>query len=154
MGNQVFVTKKGLKKLKEDLKYLKTTRRREVAEAIQVAKEQGDLSENAEYAEAKEEQSRLEEKIAQLEATINNAKVIENNNKKADSVQVGSTVVLKMNGQEVKYFIVGSSEANPTEGRISNESPLGKLIIGKKEGEEAVLETPSGKITYRIVKVE
>lgn len=154
IGNQIFITKKGLEKLQKDLKYLKTTRRKEVVEAIQTAKEQGDLSENAEYAEAKEEQCRLEEKISQLEITLKNAKVINENSKKLGFVQVGSTVILKTNGEEVKYSIVGSSEANPGEGKISNESPLGKLLIGKKVDEEVVFEAPSGKIAYKIIKVE
>lgn len=154
MGNQVFITKKGLEKLQKDLRYLKTTRRREVAEAIQSAKEQGDLSENAEYIEAKEEQSRLEERIAQLEVITKRAKVIENNRNGNGVIQIGSRVVLKTNSSEIQYEIVGSSEANPAKGKISNESPLGRLLVGKKKGEEVILEAPSGKITYKIMGAE
>lgn len=154
MGNQIFLTKIGLEKLREDLKNLKTVRRREVAEQLQAAKEQGDLSENAEYVEAKEEQNRLEEKIAQLEIIVKNAQVIDNNGKKTGVVYVGSIVTLKTGDSEIKYSIVGSREANPAQGKISNESPLGKLIIGKKQEDKVILQVPNGQITYKIIKVE
>jgi transcription elongation factor GreA len=128
--------------VKKSLKTLKTVRRREVAEAIHTAKEQGDLSENAEYVNAKEEQRRIEEQIAVIELTIKNAQVITRAG--TTEISVGNTVVLKCNGKELTYRIVGSNEANPLESKISNESPVGRALLGKKKGETVHVPTPAG----------
>jgi transcription elongation factor GreA len=150
-----YLSKEKLEELKEELKYLQTAKRQEVAERLKRAKELGDLSENAEYMEARDEQSTVEGRILELEYIIKNAEVIE----KATSVgvvKVGSTVVVEKFGQpgERKFVIVGSNEANPSAGLISNESPLGKAFLGKKAGDTAVVATPSGKVEWRIVAIE
>lgn len=149
---KTLVTKDGLKKLQDELHHLKTVRRREVAQAIQLAKEQGDLSENAEYVEAKEAQGLVEQRIAEFEAALKTAKVIE----KApdDSVSVGDTVTVQWNGEEKSYTIVGPNEADPGAGRISNESPLGTSLLGKRTGDTAVIRTPSGPKEARVLRVE
>jgi transcription elongation factor GreA len=149
-----FITKEGLEKLKKELEYLKINKRREIAQALQKAKELGDLSENAEYAEAKEAQSFNEGRIAELEEMIKSATTIKTSANQGDIVQIGSTVEIE-NGQMAReYTIVGSEEADPANGRISNESPLGMAFLGKKIGDEVEIETPSGKITYRILKIK
>jgi transcription elongation factor GreA len=140
--SETYLTKEGLKDLQKKLKTLKTVRRREVAEAIHTAKEQGDLSENAEYVNAKEEQRRIEEQIAVIELTIKNAQVITRAG--TAQISVGNTVVLKCNGKELTYRIVGSNEANPLESKISNESPVGRALLGKKKGETVHVPTPAG----------
>lgn len=149
---RTYLTEEGLKKLNQELDYLKTTRRREVAQALQEAKEQGDLSENAEYSDAKEEQAKLEQRIAELEAMLKNAEVAHKENNGA--VSVGSTVQLQMNGTNVSYTIVGANEANPTKGLISNESPLGTNLMGKKPGETVAVNTPSGSQNVKILDVK
>ena len=138
-----YLTKEGLNELQEKLHTLKTVRRREIAEAIHTAKEQGDLSENAEYASAKEEQNLVEREIAELEDKIKNALVISKTD--SDSVSIGNTVTLKSNGNERTYLIVGSDEADPLSGKISNESPLGQALLGKRQGEKVSIPTPSGE---------
>jgi transcription elongation factor GreA len=149
--NTVFVTKEGYDKLKKELDELRNVRRKEVAARIEVAKDMGDLSENAEYHEAKDEQGFIEGRIAELEVLIPNAVIIE---RSADGcVNVGSTVRVSANGKEKEYTIVGASEADPLAGRISNESPLGRAFIGKCEGDTVEVAVPSGKIIYSIIKV-
>ncbi len=145
------VTEEGLQKIKEELNQLKTVKRREVAQAIQTAKEQGDLSENAEYVEAKEAQGLLEQRIVDLESLLKNAEVIQKED--GDIVNVGDSVTLKINGNEVNYTLVGPNEADPSKGRISNESPLGIALIGKKQGEKTFVKTPTGNKEVKIVKV-
>lgn len=147
-----YLTKEGLADLKIRLQTLKTGRRREIAEAIHTAKEQGDLSENAEYVSAKEEQRRLEEEIAELEATIKHAKLI---TKSSDIVHVdlGDTVTLHCDGVEKTYAIVGSDEANPLEGKISNESPMGQALLGRKKGDQVKIPVPNGHKDCEIVKI-
>lgn len=137
-----YLTKEGLKELQEKLHALKTVRRREIAEAIHSAKEQGDLSENAEYASAKEEQNLLEQEIAELEGTLKNAQVIKATTN--DEVSVGNVVTLKCAGVDKTYRIVGSNEADPLAGKISNESPMGQALLGKKQGEKVSIPTPGG----------
>lgn len=137
-----YLTKEGLSELQHKLQFLKTTRRREIADAIHAAKEQGDLSENAEYASAKEEQNRLEQDIADLEETLKNAHLITKATN--DEVSIGNTVTLACNGAEKSYRIVGSNEANPMEGKISNESPMGQALLGRKKGEAVHIPTPNG----------
>lgn len=149
---KTYVTEEGLKKLQDELHHLKTVRRREVAEAIQFAKEQGDLSENAEYVEAKEAQATLEQRILELEATLKNVEVIQ---KAANgAVAVGDTVTIKMNGDEKRYTIVGPNEADPSQGRISNESPVGTSLLGKKVGDAVQVRTPIGEKEARVVRIE
>lgn len=149
---KTFVTEEGLKKLQDELNTLKTVRRREVAAAIQLAKEQGDLSENAEYVEAKEAQGLVEQRIVELEAALKTVEVI---HKVVDgAVSVGDTVTLQWNGEQKSYTIVGANEADPGAGRISNESPLGTALLGKRPGEHAMIRTPSGQKEAHILRVE
>ena len=149
---ETFLTKEGLEKLQEQLHSLKTVRRREIAEAIHTAKEQGDLSENAEYVNAKDEQRRIETDIADLESTLNHAKIIT----KADTdvVSVGNTVILNCDGKESTYRIVGSKESDPLERKISNESPMGQALLGKAKGDEVVIPTPSGNKDCKIKDIQ
>jgi transcription elongation factor GreA len=149
---RVLLTQDGLKKLQDELKVLKDERRKEVIERIQEAVAHGDLSENADYAQAKEEQAFIEGRILEIEEMIKNAEIIEQNGNH-NIVSIGSTVTLKINGKEVKYTIVGSNEANPAAGKISNESLVGKALLGAKSGTAVVVETPSGKTEYEIVSI-
>lgn len=147
-----YLTREGLGELKEKLNKLKTVRRREVAEAIHTAKEQGDLSENAEYVNAKEEQRRIEERIAEIESIIKNAQIITHAG--TEEVSVGNTVVLKCNGRELTYRIVGSNEADPLQYKISNESPVGRALLGKKKNEVVTIPTPAGNKECEIVEIK
>lgn len=146
-----YLTKEGLTELRDQLTDLKTVRRREIAEAIHAAKEQGDLSENAEYQHAKDEQRRIEEKIADLETTIKHARIIT----AADTTQVsvGNTVTLKFDGKKKTYTIVGSNEADPLQGRISNESPIGQALLNKKKGDSVSIPTPIGEKDCKIIDI-
>lgn len=150
--NKVIISKEGLKKLKEELDFLKTKKRKEVAARIKKALEQGDLSENAEYAEAKEEQAFTEGKIIELEEKVKNAEVIKNG--KSETVKPGSKIRVKFDDSEMDFEIVGASEANPSEGRISNESPIGSALIDHKVGDKVEVETPGGRMQYELLKVE
>ena len=147
-----YLTKQGLVELQDKLHNLKTVRRREIAEAIHTAKEQGDLSENAEYASAKEEQNLLEQEIAELETTIKNAQVIKKTTN--DEVSIGNIVTLDCAGKEKTYHIVGSNEADPLAGKISNESPIGQAILGRKKGDNFSIPTPSGEKDCTIKNIE
>ncbi|MFH1536609.1 MAG: transcription elongation factor GreA [Patescibacteria group bacterium] len=150
---QTYITEEGLKKLEEELEYLKNTKRKKIAERIRDAKELGDLSENAEYAEAKEEQGFVESRVLELQSITRNVNLIKKS-KKANQIDVGSTIeVENAEGNKMTYTIVGSNEANPPKGLISNESPIGKAFLGKKVGEEAEVEAPSGKITFKVLKI-
>ncbi len=146
-----YLTKEGLADLQDKLHVLKTIRRRQIAEAIHSAKEQGDLSENAEYVTAKEEQNRLEQEIAELEATIKHSLVIAKASNGA--VSIGNVVKLNCNGQERQYRIVGSNEADPLVGKISNESPMGQALLGKKKGEAVSIPTPSGSKDCQVISI-
>jgi len=146
-----YITKEGLEKAKKELSELKNVRRKEVASRIEIAKDMGDLSENAEYNEAKEEQGFVEGRIAELEALVPNAIIIERAN--ADSVTIGCTVRVETNGKEREYTIVGASEADPVKGKISNESPLGTAFLGKAAGDSVEVRVPSGKIVYHIISI-
>jgi transcription elongation factor GreA len=150
---QYHLTKEGLEKLKKELEYLKKEGRIEIAERLKRAKEYGDLSENAEYSEAKDEQAKLETRIFELEKIIRNAVIIRKSSQK-DIVNIGSTIEVQKGVKKFKYTIVGSHEANPEANLISNESPLGKAFLGKKIGDEVEVETPSGKTKYKILKIE
>lgn len=150
---QTFITADGLEKLKAELDLLKSVKRKEIAERIQEAKELGDLSENAEYSEAKEEQSFIESRILELEAITRNISVIQKS-KKSGVVQLGSTFsVENSQGKDFTYTLVGKSEANPSQGKISNESPLGEAFLGKKQGETVAVAVPAGTINFTIKSV-
>jgi transcription elongation factor GreA len=150
---QVLLTEEGLKKLQDELKVLKDDRRKEVIERIQEAVAHGDLSENADYAQAKEEQAFIEGRIMEIEEMIKNAEIIEHSNNH-NIVSIGSTVSAKVNGKEVKYTIVGSNEANPAAGKISNESNVGRTLLGAKIGDKLKVATPSGGSEYEITGIE
>jgi transcription elongation factor GreA len=147
------ITEEGLKKIKEELENRKTTIRQGIADSIKEAKEQGDLSENAEYSEAKRQQAENEAKIAELEFMLKESTVVEYDAKATGVAQIGSKVKVKTNGQEMEFQIVGSNEANPAEKKISNESPIGKGFIGKKKNDSVQIETPGGKIDFTILAV-
>lgn len=148
-----FLTQEGLKKIKEELEHRKTTLRQNIANAIKEAKEQGDLSENAEYAEAKSQQAENEARVTELEILLKESTVVSFD--KASSVaQMGSKVKVKFNGSEMEFQIVGSNEASPSNLKISNESPLGKGFLGKQKNEEVEIETPGGKMKYKILDVK
>lgn len=155
MAKVTTVSSEGLKKLQEELEYLKTTKRKEVAEAIKVARGFGDLSENSEYDEAKNEQGLVEARIAEIEAMLKNVKVIDESNIATDKVSVGNRVKVydETFEEEVEYTIVGSSEANPIEFKISDESPIGKALIGATIGEVVKAETPGGETVMKIVEI-
>ncbi len=152
----VYLTEEGLEKIKTELEYLTTTRRKEVAQLIAEAKAEGDISENAGYDEAKTQQGFLEGKIRELEVVIKNAQIIDEDEGPKNVVALGRTVIVREVGTDVEetYEIVGKLEANPIEGRISNESPIGKALIGQKKGETVVAETPGGEITFEIVRIK
>lgn len=152
MDKQYF-TKERLEELKKELEFLKTQKRIEIGERLKRAKELGDLSENSEYFEAREEQAQVETQIAELEEMIKHAAIIEKSLSTA-VISVGSTVVADRNGQHMKFTIVGSNEAKPEAGLISNESPLGSSFLGKKAGDKVVVHAPSGKIEYSIISIE
>lgn len=149
---QTFITAEGLQKLRDELHQLKTVKRREIAQRIQEAKELGDLSENAEYVEAKNEQAFVEGRIAELETAVKNAVIIQDV-KNAEQVRVGSKVTAKHDGTAATYSIVGSNESDPSNGRISNESPLGQALLGKKVGETVTVTVPNGKRTFTITAI-
>ncbi|HCP08672.1 MAG TPA: transcription elongation factor GreA [Candidatus Moranbacteria bacterium] len=149
-----FITEEGLKKIKEELENRKVTIRQRIADSIKEAKEQGDLSENAEYSEAKRQQAENEARIAELEFMLKESTVVSYDAKTTDLVQMGSRVRVKFNGSEMEFQIVGSNEANPGELKISNESPMGKGFMGKKKGDAVEIETPGGKMAYKILDVK
>lgn len=154
MSEQTFLTREGLKKLEEELNYLRTVRRAQVAERLHNAQEDGELIENAEYEDAKNEQAFLEGKILSLEAMLSSAVIIEKDGPEG-IVNLGSKVTIKEPGSKPEsYMLVGAAEANPKDGRISNESPLGKALLGRKVGDDIKVNAPSGTLSFRIVSVE
>lgn len=150
------MTLEGKKKLEEELEYLKTTKRKEVVERIKIARSFGDLSENSEYDSAKDEQAFVEGRIATLEKMIRNAVIIEEDENNKDTVTLGKSVTFieLPDGEEETYTIVGSAESNPFEGKISNDSPIAKSLLGKKIGEEVTVQTPGGEMVVKIVDVK
>ena len=157
MTRQAVITPEGLEKLKEEIEYLSTAKRREVAERIKEAREFGDIAENSEYDDAKNDQALLEHRIAVLEEKFANARVISKKDVAKDVVSVGSHVKLRdVSAKEtVEYHIVGSAESNPSENKLSNESPVGKAILGKKKGETVEVQTPRGKaLKYKILDIK
>lgn len=147
----VYLTAEGLAKLEAELQHLITTERPRVAARIHDAKQDGDISENAEYEDAKQEQSFLEGRIATLEGQLKNAQVIAGHN--GDKVGIGSKVVIKGSQGEETFTIVGSAEASPREGRISNESPVGQALMGRKKGDRVTVQTPAGADNYTVVAI-
>lgn len=152
----IFLTPEGMRKVKEELEYLTTTRRREVAQMIAEAKAEGDISENAGYDEAKTAQGFLEGRIRELEGLLKNAQVISENAAPPNVVMIGRTVVVREQGADLEeeYTIVGPPEANPSQGRVSNESPMGRALLNKRVGEQAVVVSPGGEIVFEIMKVK
>lgn len=148
-----YLTKERLEELKVELETLKNKKRVEVAERLKQAKEYGDLSENSEYAEAREEQANVETRIGELEDLLKEAVTLKMNGG-GDTVTVGSTIMVKKGEKTSTYTIVGSYEAKPEEGRISDESPLGKSFLKKKAGDKVNVNTPSGAVSYEILKIE
>jgi transcription elongation factor GreA len=155
MPKDVILTPEGLANLKADLEHMSTVRRREVAARIKEARDFGDISENAEYDDAKNEQAMLEARIAQLEDKLRSATVIDASNLDTEVVRVGTTVhVTDSDGTKITYMIVGSAEAKPADRKLSNESPVGKALVGRKRGDEVVFATPKGERRLTIKKIE
>jgi transcription elongation factor GreA len=153
---ETILTASGLRKLEEELEHLKGTRRKEVAERIKQAKEFGDLSENAEYDDAKNEQAFVEGRILQIEQMLRSARVIENDDgTDGSAVTVGSTVTIRDTaaGDQVSYTIVGTAEADPLRDRISNESPVGQALLGRKIGDTVTIRVPAGTLKYTILEI-
>lgn len=153
MNKTVLLTQEGLTKLQDELKVLKEERRREVIERIQEAVAHGDLSENADYAQAKEEQAFIEGRIQEIEEMLKHAEIIPQSTHH-NIVGVGATVTAKANGKEVKYTIVGANEANPAAGKISNESLVGRALLGAKKGDKVPVQTPVGVTEYEITHIQ
>ena len=155
MAKEYKLSAERLEDLKKELTYLKTVREKEVADQIKEARSFGDLSENSEYDEAKNEQGKLYSRIAEIETILSNCVVIEEHKEDHDSVRLGSTVIVldKEFGEQETYQVVGSQEADPMNGRISEESPFGKALLGKALGEDVIVEAPAGIIHYQIVEI-
>jgi transcription elongation factor GreA len=153
---EVILTAEGYEKLRQEIEYLQNDKRREVADRIRIAREFGDIAENAEYDDAKNEQALLEARIAKLEEQLSAARVIEADEITSDVVSIGSRVKLKDmdDNKTVEYHIVGSAEANPAEQKLSNESPVGKAILGRKKGEVVEVAAPRGSLKYKIMDIK
>lgn len=155
MEQASYLTREGAEKLRQELEYLKGPAREELAKRLRAAIQQGDLSENADYSAAKEEQGFLEGRIQELEKLLGNVVIIEENSKPKGEVGVGSTVTVQEDDFPADtYYLVGPKEADPSNGRISYESPIGKALIGHKEGERVLVETPNGTLPLKIIKIE
>lgn len=156
MAKKNILTYEGLQKLEEELQNLKVVKRREIAQKIKEAREQGDLSENAEYDAAKDEQRDIEARIEEIEIILKNAEVVVEDEVDLDKISVGCKVrILDMEyDEELEYKIVGSTEANSLKGKISNESPLGRALLGAKIGDEVKVEAPVGELTYQVLEIQ
>ena len=156
MERDVLLTQEGYEKLQEELQSLSTDKRREVADRIRVAREFGDISENSEFDDAKNEQMMLEHRISQLEERLAHARLIDTKRVDTSVVSIGSVVRLRdVDAKEtIEYFIVGSAEANPAEQKLSNESPVGKAILGRKKGEVVEVLAPRGSLKYKIMDIK
>ncbi len=152
MSKKYLLTQEGLLKLNAELKHLINEKRKEVIERIREAAAHGDLSENADYAQAREEQSFIEGRIMEIEDMIKNAEIITASTQH-NTVTIGATIKVNVNGVEKSYTIVGSNEANPLEGKISNESNVGQALLGKKKGDKVVINTPAGDKEYEITGI-
>jgi transcription elongation factor GreA len=155
VAKQIMLTEEGLKQLEQELEVLKGEKRKEIAEKIKVARSYGDLSENSEYDDAKNEQAILEARIADIEATLKNAVIIDESEINNDKVHVGSTVKIVniATNQEMTIRIVGSNESNPREMKISDESPIGMGLLGKQVEDVAEVETPGGTVAYKVLEI-
>jgi transcription elongation factor GreA len=154
MIEQPYLTKEGAEKLRKELSQLKGTAREEIALRLRSAIQMGDLSENADYHKAKEDQSFLEGRIRELEYTLSNAIIVDKVNTNRDIVEVGVKVTIQEDGDEpITYDLVGAKEANPRAGKISNESPIGRALIGKKAGDYVIVQTPNGEIRLKILNI-
>jgi len=153
VNKPTYLSREGLEELKNELDEMTNVRRAEVAARIHDAKEHGDLSENAEYEDAKNEQAFVEGRIQTLQALIKNATLIEENHS-SDHVQIGSTVTVDGEDGEETFTIVGSTEARPSNGRISNESPVGRALLGRKKGDKVVVHAPAGDMTFAITNIK
>ncbi|MGE5422393.1 MAG: transcription elongation factor GreA [Ignavibacteriales bacterium] len=153
---EVILTREGLQKLEDELEHLKSVKRKEVAERIKQAIEFGDISENSEYEDAKNEQAFIEGRIMSLEKTLRNARLMEDGDIHTDVVSLGSKVVLKevKSKREVTFTLVASVETNPKERKISDESPVGRAVLGQKIGSQVEVQAPAGKTVYKIVGIE
>jgi transcription elongation factor GreA len=153
---EVILTPEGYKNLQEEIEYLSNEKRREVADRIRIAREFGDIAENAEYDDAKNEQAHLEARIATLEERLKNARVITKKEIKSGEVSIGTKVRLRdvKANKTVEYHIVGSAEANPAENKLSNESPVGKAIMGRKKGETVEVAAPRGTLKFKIMDIK
>lgn len=153
---EVILTQDGLKKLEDELENLKSVKRREVAERIKIAIGYGDISENSEYEDAKNEQAFIEGRIITLEKMLRNARIINNDEIDTDIVSIGSTVIVEdlEFGDKMEYTIVGTAESDPLQNRISNESPVGKAILGKQKGTTVDVNVPAGVIQYKILEIK
>ncbi len=150
-----YLTNDGLQRLQAELNYLKTTARDQLAKRLRTAIQQGDLSENADYIAAKEEQGFLEGRIMELEQIIRNVVIIDENQRNRDVVDIGASVTIQEGNFPVEtYQLVGPQEADPANGRISHESPIGKAMIGKRSGDEFLVSTPNGTVHFKIIKIE
>ncbi len=155
MADTSYLTAEGLEKIKKELAELKTTGREDLAKRLRAAIEMGDLSENADYIQAKEEQGFLEGRIQELDQILHNVVIIDEKDKPKGKVDIGSTVTVQESSfPEETYFLVGPQEADPLNGRISYESPIGKALIGKKKGDSVAIDTPGGKVNLTVIKVE
>ena len=152
--DKYYVTKERFRELESELRELKTKKRFEVAERLKNAKEFGDLSENSEYTEAREEQEKVERRVFELEDILKQAVVIKKAEAGIGTVEVGSLVTVRMADRIIQYKVVGSDETKPEEGKISNESPLGRALLGHKVGDSVTILTPAGGKTYQITKIE
>lgn len=150
--NKHYLSKERLEALESELKELKNNKRREIAERLKTAKEFGDLSENSEYAEAREDQAKVESRIFEIEEILKQFSIFEEGDS-ADFVKVGSSVTVKTDSKSSTYTIVGSNEADPSNGKISNESPLGEALLGRKVGDKISVRTPGGEVSYLIAKI-
>ena len=155
MSDQSYLTVEGAEKIKAELAELKGPRRTDLAQRLRSAIQMGDLSENADYHKAKEDQGFLEGRIKELEYVLHNAVIVDISEVSRDSVQVGTRITIQEEGEEPEtYLMVGANEADPRNGRISNESPIGQALFGKKVGETAIAHTPGGQIHFKILKID
>lgn len=152
MDNQL-ITQQGFDKLKDELNYLKNVKRHEIADRIERAKELGDLSENAEYSEAKDEQAFNEGRVIEIENLLKKITVVENGSGKDGIIDLGSKVLVEYNGKQKEFVIVSFNEVDPENNKISNESPIGSALMGKKNNDEITVKLPSGEVKYKILKV-
>ncbi len=152
----IYLTAEGAEKLRQELAHLETVKREEIAQRLRSAIQMGDLSENADYHKAKEDQAFLEGRIQELKYTLQNAQLIEeSNNGKRDVVDIGATVTIQEEGYDPEtYRVVGVKEANPREGKISHQSPIGKALMGKRIGEEVVVQTPGGEMRFKVLDIQ